>query len=101
MHSSVSRVAGCECCLLCRQAAWRHRVVSSCSALPVSGRLAWAADMGRSCQAAWQGRWLHLAVKLLGGRVHFFVGVDKLFGGTERQSLRAVIARDLCTSCEA
>ena len=54
---------------LCRQAAWRHRVVSSCSALLVSGRLAWAADMGRSCQAAWQGRWLHLAVKLLGGWV--------------------------------
>ena len=23
----------------------------------------------RSCQAAWQGRWLHLVVKLLGGRV--------------------------------
>ena len=40
-----------------------------CSALPESGRLARAADLGRSCQAAWQGRWLHLAVKLLGGRV--------------------------------
>ena len=26
--------------------------------------------LGRSCQAAWQERWLHLAVKLLGGRVH-------------------------------
>ena len=41
-----------------------------CSALPESGWLARAADLGRSCQAAWQGRWLHLAVKLLGGRVH-------------------------------
>ena len=66
----VGRVAGCECCLLCRQFAWRHRVVSCCSALPESGRLARVADLGRSCQAAWQGRWLHLAVKLLGGRVH-------------------------------
>ena len=66
----VGRVAGCECCLLCRQSAWRHRVVSCCSALPESGRLARVADLGRSCQAAWQGRWLHLAVKLLGGRVH-------------------------------
>ena len=40
---------------LCRQAAWRHRLFRE--------------DMWRSCQAAWQGRWLHLAVKLLGGRV--------------------------------
>ena len=40
---------------LCRQAAWRHRLFRE--------------DMWRSCQAAWQGRWLHLAVKLLGGPV--------------------------------
>ena len=59
-------------------------MVSCCSAVLVSGRLAWAAYMGRSCQAAWQGRWLHLVVKLLGGRVHIVSWVVKMTGDIEQ-----------------
>ena len=94
-------MAGCECCLLCRQAAWRHRVVSCCSAVLVSGRLAWAAYMGRSCQAAWQGRWLHLVVKLFGGRVHIVSWVVKMTGDIEQAVASCSDCKGLGSNCGA
>ena len=68
----------------CRQAAWRHSAgVERTIGVPVK---LLCRDVG-----------LHLAVKLLGGRVHIMsVGVSTSYlVALSRQSLRAVTARDL------
>ena len=44
------------------------RVARHCRSL---GGMARGHEHGPYCQAAWQGLWLHSAIKLLGGRVHF------------------------------
>ena len=80
------------------------------------GGIGWC-RAARHCQSlgVWLGpRTWGVPVKLLGRDVGciwpssclvagctLLVGVDKLFGGTERQLLRAVTARDLGSSCGA
>ena len=76
-------------------------MVSCCSAVLVSACLAWAAYMGRSCQAAWQGRWLHLVVKLLGGRVHIVSWVVKMTGGIEQAVASCSDCKGLGSNCGA
>ena len=53
----------------------------------------------RSCRAAWQGRWLHLVVKLLGGRVHIVSWVVKMTGDIEQAVASCSDCKGLALHC--
>ena len=59
------------------------------------------AYMGRSCQAAWQGRWLQLVVKLLGGWVHIDCWVVKMTGDIEQAVASCSDCKGLGSNCGA